>query len=64
MVDIYENIKTTVVADKKGDAYKVRIRADHPYNHTEPYNLTEKELNTVLNAFEILNNRRFPEQVK
>lgn len=64
MVDIYENIKTTVVSDRKRDTYKVRIRADHPYNHTEPYNLTEEELNTVLRAFQILNDKRFTEPVK
>jgi len=64
MVNMYKNNDTVIVTDKHGDKYNVRIRANIPYNHEKPFILTEEETNTVLRAFKILDDKRFPEQAK
>jgi len=40
MVEIYKNIDTTVVFEKKNDMYKIKVRADIHLNNTNTYQFT------------------------
>lgn len=48
MVEIYKNIDTMVVFEKKNDMYKIKVRADIHLNHTNTYQFTEEEVNAIL----------------
>ena len=59
MVEIYKNIDTMVVFEKKNDMYKIKIRADIHLNHTNTYQFTEEEVNAILRAFKLLDDKKF-----
>lgn len=63
MVEIYKNIDTMVVFEKKKDMYKVKVRSDIHLNHKEA-NFTETEVNDILRAFKILDDKKFINEIK
>ena len=59
MVEIYKNIDTMVVFEKKKRYVQNKIRADIHLNHTNTYQFTEEEVNTILRAFKLLDDKKF-----
>jgi len=64
MIDIFKNIDTMVVTERKGDKFRVRVRSNIHIDHIHPMNLTEDQVNAVLRAFKILDDNKYQDTPK